>query len=99
MGHVKILWVDYHMSYMRGHLHEVMEPIKHTLAGAKANGTLFGQAWKGVVEYYGGKTNDAGTSGWVYTHFYNSYAVWVHFASEEELAMAESRAQATGVRG
>src|SRR6266496_570545 len=47
----------------------------------------------------GGKTNDAGTSGWVYTHFYNSYAVWVHFASEEELAMAESRAQATGVRG
>lgn len=92
MEHIQLLQLNYHMLHMRGHLHESMQPIKHTLAGAQANGTLFGQVWKGVVEYYGGKTNKEGTSGWVYIVFYNAYAVWVHFASEEELAMIKNRA-------
>ena len=89
MAYIKTLWLDYHMLQMRGLLHKSMQSIKHTVSGARQNGTLFGQAWRGIVEYYGGKTSDEGTSGWVYIHFYNSYAVWVHFASEAELAMAK----------
>jgi|GEM_PF-2101950 len=82
-----ILWHDYYQLNLHGALHSSMELVRHTLAGAVSNDTLFGQAWHGLVEYYGGKTDEKGTGGFVYIKFYDAMGIWVHFPTIAELKM------------
>lgn len=86
MNKVLYMWLDYYHLNMRGLFESSMERVKHTIQSASHDDMLFGQAWEGLVEYYGGKTDAMGTAGFIYIEFYKAIGIWVHFANDNELS-------------
>jgi len=72
-------WYDYFSLNNRGLFQSNMENIGRLLQTASKHDLLFGQAWEGLVEYYGSKTNESGSSGFIYIEFYKAIGIWVNF--------------------
>jgi hypothetical protein len=72
-------WFDYFSLNNQGLFKKNMDNIGRLLQTASQHDLLFGQAWEGLVEYYGSKTNEAGTSGFIYIEFYKAIGIWVNF--------------------